>query len=976
MRKVVLPAIFPAMLQSIAVAAIFLLASCGEQATVREEAVSLTTYPFGDPDPTPHPESAFYPYFKFDGYARQGQPQEWNTVVLENDYIRVTLIPAIGGKIWGAVEKSSGEEFIYYNHAVKFRNIAMRGPWTSGGVEINFGIIGHAPTTASPVDYATRRNDDGSASCFVAAFDMVTQTWWQVEVNLQPDKAYFTTATTWRNTTPFPRPYYHWMNAGYRAADDLTFCFPGQYYIGHEGDVHSWRFDEKGRDLSRYAAHSFGGAKSMHVLGCYNDFYGAYYENDRFGSVHYAPFNDKLGMKIFLWGLSRSGMIWEDLLTDTDGQYVELQSGRLYNQAVTQSGSTPFKQHSFAPCATDTWKEYWYPVKETGGIVKANDVGALNVVRTGDSVALSFSPAQRVNDELAVWANGRKIFGERLSLGVLQPWQAAIALSDADSLLTVVLGDNRLVYSENPADSRLARPVTPPPGFDPNSAYGLYLQGQQAMNENRCDNAISLLKRSLQMEPYAIHALRDLGSLYCRRGRFAEADSCARLILAINAYDPDGNFLYGLTNSKIGKSIDAIDGFKTAALSPALRAAAYLCLAKEAAKQQQWAQALQHAGQSAAAGNHHGETWQLQAVALRKNNKKRKAEKAIACIEQHEPLNHYARFEKYRLTGLPKDKERFLEHIRCELPHETFMDMAGWYEALGCCDEALELYALAEDYPIALYRSAWLLFRQGDRRYAALLQRADSLPVRMVFPFRTETLPALEWAAGKSDKWAGKYYLALLYAFLGEHGKAALLWEQCGDTPNDAVFYQARASYRTGEKRLNDLLRAEQMEKSWRTGLELVRYFQEKHLYDAMYEKAKEYVAAFPDNDMLGLKYAAAMLARKKYRECTEYLSRLNVLPNEGAYEGRTVYRKAWLFCAIENLKAGKFREAIADVEQSKLWPENLGVGKPYDEDIDLSVENFIAAYCNAKLSGAKLPQLAAASIADDDKIMLSSLIK
>ncbi|MDR2763472.1 MAG: DUF5107 domain-containing protein [Tannerella sp.] len=948
-----------------------LLASCGKQATVSEETIELTTYPYGDPDATPHPEHPFYPYFKYDGYAHQGQPQSWETVVLENDYIRVTIIPAIGGKIWGAVEKSSGKEFIYFNHAVKFRNIAMRGPWTSGGIELNFGIIGHAPSTASPVDYVTRRNDDGSVSCFVSNFDMITRTWWQVEVNLQPDRAFFTTSTTWRNTTPFPRPYYHWMNAGYRAADDLAFTFPGQYYIGHGGDVHSWPFDEKGRDLSRYAAHAFGGAKSMHVLGNYNDFYGAYYEKDQFGSVHYSSFNDKLGMKIFLWGLSRSGMIWEDLLTDTDGQYVELQSGRLYNQAATESGYTPFKQYAFAPLATDTWKEYWYPVKETGGMVKANDMGALNLVRTGDSVTVSLSPVQPVDDDLTVYAGDRKVFSESLSLGVLQTWQKTFAAKGVDSPLKVVLGDERLVYSENPVDNHLTRPVISPADLNNQSAYGLYLQGQQALNENRYDDAVNLLKQSLAIEPYALHTLRDLGFIHCWRGRFAEADSCARVILSVNAYDPDGNFLYGLANSRLGNTVDAVDGFKVAALSPVLRSASNICLAKEAAKNRQWIQMFQYTEQGMASGTDAGEARQLQIVALRKSGKAAEADKVIALLEHDEPLNHYARFEKYLLTDSENDRNEFLKYIRCELPHETFMEMAGWYESLNCPGEALKLYALAPDCPLALYHSAWLLFRQGDDGCNALLQQAESLPVRMVFPFRTETVPVLEWAVGKSGKWVNKYYLAVLYDFLAEDEKAAALWEQCADTPDDAVFYQARAQVRTGEERLKDLLHAERMEKSWRTGLALIRYYQEIKQYDTMYEKAKEYATAFPGNDMIGLKYAAAMLLQKKYRECTDYLAHLNVLPNEGASEGRTVYREAWLFCALENVQAGKYREALADVEESKRWPEHLGVGKPYDENINLSVENFIAEYCHAKLNGVKPPQFVAT--ATDDKVAVET---
>jgi hypothetical protein len=330
-------------------------------------------------------------------------------------------------------------------------------------------------------------------------------------------------------------------------------------------------------------------------------------------------------------------------------------------------------------------------------------------------------------------------------------------------------------------------------------------------------------------------------------------------------------------------------------------------------------------------------------------------------MEHSQPLNHYSRFERFMLTGSDEDRDRFLKYIRCELPHETFMEMAGWYESMSFNDEALKLYAMAPDYPIALYRRAYLLFRQGGE-YRPLLERAESLSVRAVFPFRVETVPALEWAAGQSDKWVNRYYLAILYAFTGDDSKASALLDKCGDTPDDAVFYMARANFRKGEERLKDLLHAERLEKSWRAGFALVRYYQETQQHEAMYGKAKEYVALYPANDMLGLKYAAAMLLTKKFRECTVFLAGLNVLPNEGAYEGREVYRKAWLFCALQNVEAGNYDATLSDVEQSKLWPEHLGVGKPYDEDIDLRMENFLTEYCRAKLQGTKLPKFDAVS--------------
>ncbi|MDL2256322.1 DUF5107 domain-containing protein [Parabacteroides sp. OttesenSCG-928-K15] len=213
------------------------------QATVTETMQSMKTYPFSDPDPVANPSTLFYPYFRFDGFAAKGVDQDWKVVELENDYIKVSLFPEVGGKIWGAVDKTSQKEFIYYNHVVKFRDIAMRGAWTSGGIEFNFGIIGHVPSTATPVDYLIKKKEDGSASCYVSSYEWVTRTWWTVEVNLEPDKAYFTTNTTWHNSSSIDQPYYQWMNAGYKAAGNPQFIYPGTNYIGHGGELHTFLND-------------------------------------------------------------------------------------------------------------------------------------------------------------------------------------------------------------------------------------------------------------------------------------------------------------------------------------------------------------------------------------------------------------------------------------------------------------------------------------------------------------------------------------------------------------------------------------------------------------------------------------------------------------------------------------------------------------------------------------------------------------
>jgi hypothetical protein len=153
----------------------FTLTWVQQKATIREYTKIFKTYPFSDPDPI-QKAGKIYPYFRYDGYTDQPIQKEWKVVELENDYIRVMILPEIGGKIWSAIEKSTGKSFIDYNYVVKFRDVAMRGPWTSGGIEANYGTIGHTPNCATPVDYTVINKDDGSLSCVIGVFDLLTRT--------------------------------------------------------------------------------------------------------------------------------------------------------------------------------------------------------------------------------------------------------------------------------------------------------------------------------------------------------------------------------------------------------------------------------------------------------------------------------------------------------------------------------------------------------------------------------------------------------------------------------------------------------------------------------------------------------------------------------------------------------------------------------------------------------------------------------
>jgi len=480
---------------------LFLCSAVIAQSTIREYNKTFPTYPFSDPNPIPSSDK-IYPYFRFDGFAKSSVQKEWKVVELENQYIKVLILPEIGGKIWTAIEKSTNRPFIYYNQVVKFRDVAMRGAWTSGGIEANYGIIGHAPSCATPVDYITFMNEDGSASCVIGSQDLLTMTNWRVEINLPADKAYFTTNSFWHNPNPLSEPYYNWMNAAIKVKGNLEFIYPGTNFIGHGGEPGEWPVNkENGKKISFYEENNFGGSKSYHVLGTYSDFFGGYWHLDDFGMINYSPHEDKAGKKAWIWSLSRSGMIWEDLLTDKDGQYVEVQSGRLHNQNAENSTYSPFKHKSFSPYSTDKWTEYWYPILNTKGISVANNYGALNVKYEKGWLKIFFNPLRNIKERLVVKDNNNQIvYDKNLEFLTLKTFSDSFQVNLDPAHITVILGENKLVYQSEPDLNTLNRPLTSPGDFNWDGIYGLFVQGEELMDQRQYSRAEEKLTAVLEKD--------------------------------------------------------------------------------------------------------------------------------------------------------------------------------------------------------------------------------------------------------------------------------------------------------------------------------------------------------------------------------------------------------------------------------------------------------------------------------------------
>ena len=923
-------------------------------ATIREYRKTFRTYPFSDPDPIPHGDR-IYPYFRYDGFTDRAEDREWTVVELENPWIRVTVLPEIGGKIWSAVEKSTGKGFLYENQVVKFRDIALRGPWTSGGIEANYGIIGHTPNCATPVDYRTRRNPDGSASVVIGVLDLLTRTSWRLEVTVPADMAYFTTSSLWHNATPLEQPYYTWMNAGIKAAGNLQFVFPGTHHIDHDGRAKPWPIEpETGRDLSFYENNNFGSYKSYHVLGRGADFFAAFWHDEDFGMGRFSRRDEKLGKKIWIWGLSREGMIWEKLLTDSDGQYVEVQSGRSFNQADGNSTRTPFKHRGFLPYGTDTWTEYWFPVKGTKGLVAVSPLGGLNVRLHDGELEILFSPLATVEDTLEVLDGERIVFATAVSAKPLEPWTTTVSVAIPAERLRVRIGGNRLEWNGDPSVGELSRPLQSPADFDWNSVYGLWLKGKQLLRQRAYAEARTALEACLRQDPHYVPALGDLALLRLFAMDAKGAFDLARRALAIDTYDPAANYYYGLAARRLGRFDDARDGFELAAQSVELRGAAWTELAKLALHAGDFARAGVDAARSLDFNQRNLEARQLLALVLRLQERRDEAGRALDALLALDPLNAFADFEKALAEGSEIARRTFVASVRNEMPQETFLELAAWYHGLGRTAEAAQVLELGPQTAEVLYWRARLA--PSNATVTALLRQAEAASPERVFPFRAESAEVLQWATSLGTSWRPRYYLALVHWGAGNLDEARRLFDECGEQPDYAPFYAARAIIFedvSPERSLADLLEAARRDPSqWRFGKMLIERQLRQETPAIALATARRYCAESPDNYILGMLHAKALLAEGHHQQAAERLTRLQVLPYEGATEGRWLYRQALLMLAVESLRKDDDAAALRSIDAARLWPENLGAGKPYPEDVDERLEDFLAAQALSRQGG------------------------
>ena len=378
----------------------------GSQPSVREDTITVNTYQWQNALVDTAPDDVIYPYPRLNrDLLGPPAPQTYKTVVLENEYVRLVLLPELGGRIYRWLDKPSKQEMFYVNPVIKPTQWGARGWWfATGGMEWAFPVEEHGLVEWRPWDYRIAR-DGGQVSVTLSDQDDRTGLVAQVTVALQAGRSYLTVAPSIRNPTAAEQSFQFWLNGMFalspsnRPSADLRFFLPGDSVTVHStgdqgvpkaGEEMGWPV-HSGRDMSRYG----NWAGWLGIFAWSADYMGAYDPLSGMGVVRVSPPNVSQGAKIF-----GAGNLDPGLWTDDDSGYVELWGG------LTR---TFWDYASLSAGESIGWQEHWYSVNDLGGLSYANDQAALWLSAGTESVQVGALATMPMEGRLLLWRNGQMV---------------------------------------------------------------------------------------------------------------------------------------------------------------------------------------------------------------------------------------------------------------------------------------------------------------------------------------------------------------------------------------------------------------------------------------------------------------------------------------------------------------------------------------------------------------------------------------
>ncbi len=411
------------------------------QARVWMEKVMIPTYEIGEAEKNPifldkrvyqGSSGKVYPYPTVEKLSDEKKDKDYEAVFLENEYLRVMVLPELGGRIQRAYDKTNGYDFVYYNHVIKPALVGLTGPWISGGIEFNWPQH-HRPTTFLPVDYEIVENEDGSGSVLLHDVDQMYGTQGLMKITVYPGRAYIEISGQLYNRTGLPQTFLWWANPAVSVNDNTQSIFPPDVHaVMDHGKRDVSRFPiatgvyykkdySEGVDISRYknipVPTSYMAEKSKY------DFVGGYDYGVGAGILHVADHHISPGKKQWTWGCGDFGRAWDRNLTDEDGPYIELMTGMFTDNQPDFSWLKPFEEKTFT--------QYFMPYKAVGQVKNASREAAVHLSLTDGRVKIVvYATAVYEEAEIVLRIRGQEVLREKAKLSPVDIYERELLIGD------------------------------------------------------------------------------------------------------------------------------------------------------------------------------------------------------------------------------------------------------------------------------------------------------------------------------------------------------------------------------------------------------------------------------------------------------------------------------------------------------------------------------------------------------------------
>lgn len=783
----------------------------------RQEPRVIPTYPVGKPEKNPvffekrvyqGSSGKVYPVPFIDKVFDEPGPVTYQSVRLENEFVRLVMLPEIGGRIFIGQDKTNRDyDFFYRQDVIKPALVGLAGPWISGGVEFNWPQH-HRPGTFMPCDVFIEEESDGARTVWLSEHDPLNRMKGMHGIRLRPGSSLIELRARLYNRTPFTQTFLWWANVAAMVHDEYQSFFPPDVRQVADHAVRAMSSFPEARNpyygvdyQNRPGANDLTWYKnipvptSYMVCGTAFDFFGGYDHRARGGFVHVADRNIAPGKKQWTWGNHPFGWAWDRELTDANGPYIELMAG------VYTDNQPDFSY--LAPYETKTFSQFWWPIQRIGPVQQANDDAALRlVVREDGIIELGLCVSTAIKGAmLRLLHRGRALLEERISLSPGADWMHATLRFDGTdpAELRAVLEnrDGTTVLDYTPPSREACQPeravaTEPPLPQDIGSSDELYLTGEhleQYRHPTRPPE--DYWNEAVRRDPGDSRCHLALGRRALKRGLFTVADAHLRQAIARltrrhpNPETGEAHYLLGLSLFYQNRLAEARDLLAKSAWNHAQCAAALYQIACIDCRLGDFHRATDSLTESISRNGDHHKAQVLLAAILRKQNEE-EAATILGDVLEADPLDHWARCEMMFCGELTEAE--FLKGCRNDA--QTILDLVFDYADAGFTDEAVSLLELHLDNapPVeavpnplsravsSLYVLAWLT---GD---ADTLDRARRQSPDYFFPSRLHEQIVLEWALSQpgADPLAA-YGLGNFLYDQRRHDEAIVCWQRSID---------------------------------------------------------------------------------------------------------------------------------------------------------------------------------------------------